>query len=532
MSVKAKGVIPGEKAERERIRSAVGAYVAARSLVPPLSLEELEGHARELLHSAAIPDGQSDFVSVLVSNAVWRDTLAAVPYERRVLLLPQCLRAKEQCAAELDEYGLLCAQCGRCAIGALQAEAEELGYVVLVAEGTTLVTRLLDGGKVDAVVGVSCLGVMEKAFPHFASDAIPGIAIPLLRDGCEHTQADLDWIREAIRLRSNGSWASIDPDAVRTEVLSWFDRGYLARLMDDGTQTARIGIDWLGKSGKRVRPLLAACAFKALNGGDGPWPPMIRKIGVAVECFHKASLVHDDIEDNDDCRYGEKTLHREHGVPVALNVGDLLLGEGYRLIASCGAPPQQIARMLSAAAEGHRSLCLGQGEELSWMRERLPIASREVIEIFRRKTAPAFEVSLRLGAIVGGAGEDVCRVLQSFSEALGIAYQIHDDLEDFHQPAGADSDVAARRLSLLFALAHEQASESDRVVIARVWREGGNAAVVEDFRRLVAVLRTEEKARQLAEHYKNEAIRALSPLRNAELKSLLRRIVTKILGRA
>ena len=54
-----------------------------------------------------------------------------------------------------------------------------------------------------------------------------------------------------------------------------------------------------------------------------------------MECFHKASLIHDDIEDDDAQRYGEPTLHVEHGVPVALNVGDLLIGEGYRLLAEC-----------------------------------------------------------------------------------------------------------------------------------------------------------------------------------------------------
>ena len=61
-------------------------------------------------------------------------------------------------------------------------------------------------------------------------------------------------------------------------------------------------------------------------------PQDLQKVAVAIECFHKASLIHDDIEDNDAARYGEKTLHEEFGAAVALNVGDLLIGEGYRLI--------------------------------------------------------------------------------------------------------------------------------------------------------------------------------------------------------
>src|SRR3978361_1545504 len=102
---------------------------------------------------------------------------------------------------------------------------------------------------------------------------------------------------------------------------------------------------------------------------ETPLPFGLRRIAVAVECFHKASLIHDDIEDNDDLRYGEQTVHAQHGIPVALNVGDLLLGEGYRLIAESDAPAEARAEMLRVAAMGHRNLSLGQGAELFWAHE-------------------------------------------------------------------------------------------------------------------------------------------------------------------
>ena len=105
-------------------------------------------------------------------------------------------------------------------------------------------------------------------------------------------------------------------------------------------------------------------------------PDDIKKIAVAIECFHKASLIHDDIEDNDATRYGEKTLHAEYGVPVALNVGDLLIGEGYRMIASSKESPEQKSQMLLVAAQGQRQLCRGQGEELCWARDPAPLSAR------------------------------------------------------------------------------------------------------------------------------------------------------------
>src|SRR5438270_1861910 len=161
-------------------------------------------------------------------------------------------------------------------------------------------------------------------------------------------------------------------------------------------ETERIARQWLGRAGKRWRPFLTVAAFQALRDNPGQaLPEDLRKIAVAVECFHKASLIHDDIEDGDSLRYGEKTLHEEHGIAVALNVGDLLIGEGYRLIAACQASAAQKAEMLLVASQGQRQLCQGQGAELFWARNPQPMTSLQVLDIFRQKTAPAFEVALR-----------------------------------------------------------------------------------------------------------------------------------------
>ena len=114
----------------------------------------------------------------------------------------------------------------------------------------------------------------------------------------------------------------------------------------------------LAKAGKRWRPFLSVCVFQAFQEDpDGPLPEELRAAAIAVECFHKASLIHDDIEDGDALRYGEKTLHEEYGVPVALNAGDFLLGEGYRMIAELDTGSRQRAGMLKVAAAGHRTLC-------------------------------------------------------------------------------------------------------------------------------------------------------------------------------
>jgi len=81
-----------------------------------------------------------------------------------------------------------------------------------------------------------------------------------------------------------------------------------------------------------------------------------------------------------------------------LNCGDLLLGEGYRLIAESGAPADVQLQMLRIASRGHRTLCLGQGAELCWERDPKPMSSLEVLQIFRQKTALLSRSLCKMGA--------------------------------------------------------------------------------------------------------------------------------------
>ena len=259
-------------------------------------------------------------------------------------------------------------------------------------------------------------------------------------------------------------------------------------------------------------------------------PDDLQKVAVAVECFHKASLIHDDIEDEDTERYGEKTLHAEHGLAVALNVGDLLIGEGYRLIGETSVSAEQRAAMLQAAAAGQRQLCRGQGAELIWQQKPAPLKSTEVLDIFRKKTAPAFEVDLRHGAIYAGEEqyEEVSKVLAAYSENLGIAYQIRDDLSDLGAK-GETNDLVGLRPSLLLAVAHERAKADQKDTLDSVRRrklpEGSTFAEIEA---MYTELKATDRADTLLATYKEEAIRSLRDLENANLKGLLRRVIGKI----
>jgi geranylgeranyl pyrophosphate synthase len=524
--------IPQTPIERNHFLHVIRNYVAEFNPVPPMPTAELKVHADRVIGMLKCDPIYRDYIGVLMNNEMWREQLAAVPFERRLLLLPKCLRVEAKCPAPFDEFGLLCKQCGLCSIQDLQAEAEKLGYATLVAEGSAIVMSLIQTGKVEAIVGVSCLSVLERAFPYMEAAAIPGVAIPLLQDDCIDTTVDLDWVWDYIHLTSDDQTRRLDLGALRDEVDFWFSPLALDTIMGNAEgETERIARDWLMRAGKRWRPFLAVSTFQALRRDTGkPLPEDIKKAAVAVECFHKASLIHDDIEDNDALRYGEKTLHEEYGTAVALNVGDLLIGEGYRLLAACKASPAQKAEMVRIASEGQRELCRGQGAELCWARNPQTLTQHQVLDIFRKKTAPAFEVALRVGALYAGVEqhEEVEDVLHVYSEALGIAYQIRDDLSDLGD-TGETNDIAGLRPSLLLAVAHEKAKDAQKELLASVWRRQLPAGTtVKDIEALYIEVGADLRAKTLLETYKEEAIRCLQDLDNPNLKGLLRRVLGKI----
>ena len=522
--------IPDDKQVRLRLKRITENHVHKVGAIPPLTLEELQEHTQAVLAEANLDLIYKDYASILVSNAAWRDSLAKIPYDRRLLLIPKCLRVEERCPAPFDEFGLLCKECGLCSIQDLTVEAERLGYAVLVAEGSAIVRSMIETGKIEAVVGVSCINVLEKCFPHIEAAAIPGVAIPLLQDDCVNTTVDLDWVWDLIHLTSDDKTYRLDLDTIKNEVRGWFNEDSINTIMGKAEdETAKVARQWLLKGGNRWCPYLATCTYMALESDrrQADSKPVltaaVKKAAVAIECFHKASLIHDDIEDGDEQRYGSPALHAEVGVPVALNVGDFLVGEGYRLLGDLNNTD-----MITVAAQGHVTLSRGQGRELLWARNPEPLPSLEVLDIFRQKTSAAFEVALRLGAILGQADPQAHDVLSKYSDSLGIAYQIKDDLEDFRGEADSN-DLAQVRLSLVLAIAHKRAEGSRKERIEAMIRSG-EPALQDEVRRIVATCGVLDKTEDLLEAYKEDAIRSLRFLSSPTLKGLMRRIVGKIFG--
>jgi geranylgeranyl pyrophosphate synthase len=534
--------VPTGTAERKRLRKLIDRFAGAQLLVPPLSLEDLSMLSDRLIADCTLDPAVKGWIMVEINNCIWRETVASIPYSKRILLLPKCLSHSTRCQADVDELGLLCHRCNRCSIPDLQDKAERLGMMSLVAEGFTSVIGLIENRVVDTVIGVSCLDSLEKAFPLLINHAVPGLAIPLNKAGCRDTDVDYDYVGDMIEMLSDKEAGLLDYDHLKSTLKSWFSKENLATILSpfddrpalavppwpdppddsrttpspDGDPASRIAREWLAGDGKRWRPYLLVATYLSLRGGK-EIPRDVQLAAMAVECFHKASLVHDDIQDNDTTRYGKPTVNAAHGIPVAINVGDILLGEGYRLLTDCG--NRELIRVI---ADSHIALCKGQGMELEWSRSPGALTLDFVLDIFCNKTVPAFDVSLTMGVICAGDDPKLRRILRRYARALGIAYQLQDDLEDFE----TEAPVALRPSAVLAKLCEQRLHQSP--LCERLHGSDLKSFLQQpEYRPLLdEALR---QVRLLAAQYRSEALDALRDITNVELKRLLFRVTRKIL---
>ena len=201
-------------------------------------------------------------------------------------------------------------------------------------------------------------------------------------------------------------------------------------------------MEFCGRGGKRLRPRLCKAAFQvASNGQDARCPSGdIERLCEAVECFHKASLIHDDIQDCDEERYGRPTVWKEHGVAVAIAAGDWLVAHGYELIIRSGFP--NALDMMKVTVRSHVELCEGQADDLLALSA---LNSQPYLSICERKTGEAFALAAELGALAAGVDGAPYR---QYGLDFGILFQVRDDLADGDSPEATPelADELARKL--------------------------------------------------------------------------------------
>ena len=184
--------------------------------------------------------------------------------------------------------------------------------------------------------------------------------------------------------------------------------------------------------GKRLRPLLTLAAARAVAGA-AELPAALRS-ACAVELIHAYSLVHDDMPcmDNDVLRRGKPTVHVAYGEAQALLAGDALQALAFELLTpeDGSVAPAVQARLCAALARaaGHHGMAGGQAIDLAHV--GVPMSEAALRDMHRRKTGAMLEVSVHMGALSAGADGPTLACLQRHAQAIGLAFQVVDDILD------------------------------------------------------------------------------------------------------
>jgi geranylgeranyl pyrophosphate synthase len=259
---------------------------------------------------------------------------------------------------------------------------------------------------------------------------------------------------------------------------------------------------------------------------------------MAIEAFHKASLVHDDIEDDDLYRYGRETLHRRYDLGTAINVGDHLIGLGYRLVSSIRqeAGAETAADVADRMAAAHVKLCDGQGAEMHWHNSPGQILKPiDALQIYSLKTSPAFEAALYAGLRLAGPVTPYEEMIPVFARHLGVGFQILNDLKDWQGDNDnkmlAGQDATALRPTLLLALAFESADREQRAELEALIDDRGPASLrAGRLRRVFEACGVFDKAQSLVEKSRARAEALADEVEPDSLRQLLYFLVDMVLA--
>jgi farnesyl diphosphate synthase len=195
--------------------------------------------------------------------------------------------------------------------------------------------------------------------------------------------------------------------------------------------------------GKRLRPLLVLAANQAVRGSE----PAALRAAVAVELIHAYSLVHDDMPcmDNDVLRRGKPTVHVKFGQAQAMLAGDAMQALAFEVLTpEEGLPAALQARLCSllARSAGHAGMAGGQAIDLASIGR--PLAEAELRDMHRRKTGALLQASVLMGAACGDTGPGVWQALSDYGAAIGLAFQVVDDILDVTQSAATLGKTAGK----------------------------------------------------------------------------------------
>lgn len=280
--------------------------------------------------------------------------------------------------------------------------------------------------------------------------------------------------------------------------------------------------------GKRLRPLSALLAYRAVGGGEARLKEVL-DISTGLELIHTATLVHDDINDGARMRRGREACHVRYGPASALIVGDFLFTKGFQI---SGRFDRKVVDWTADACQK-----LAEGEILQSRYLNDPsISIEEYLRLVERKTACFIGTGIQIGAYLGGADEDTVEGLAHYGTDLGIAFQIVDDILD----VAGDKEKTGKRVgidirdgnptlpSILTLQANGNGASQLSEILKTPTREQAEVDTALEIIRGSGAL---DQARQLAREYGDRARKWAEVVKDETYRGHLLRLVDLVLER-
>ena len=276
--------------------------------------------------------------------------------------------------------------------------------------------------------------------------------------------------------------------------------------------------------GKRMRATLPWLVGKAV----GDTHSGLLDIGAAIETVHNFTLVHDDIMDDDELRRGRNAVHVEFGMPTAINAGDAMLAIAFeRLVQAENLEAEYVAPLVNRIAWMVRRVSEGQQLDIEF-EDRLEVSEDDYLEMIEGKTAVMFWICAEIGARISGADEEIIQLMADWGKALGLCFQLMDDVIDvlsdsatLGKPAGSDIAQGKRTLMIIHALRQPDGPVKDRLLAVLGKGDSVEPEALADGLAALAELGSVDYARTMAEDFHKEAHACLDRLEdNPALRAL------------
>lgn len=291
-----------------------------------------------------------------------------------------------------------------------------------------------------------------------------------------------------------------------------------ARTKSASPVVEEVGKHTLAAGGKRLRPAFVSLAARAI--GTEYDSARIALLGACMEMIHMATLVHDDVIDHSATRRGKATAGAMFGGTAAILAGDALLAKAMTMLAEDGD-----LRIIRAVAKSVEEMAEGEVMELG-ARFEFDLSEADHLEILRKKTAAFIQTCLEVGGLVAGAGEKELDALRRYGEAVGMAFQIVDDLLDYRgdgakvgKPKAIDFREGCATLPLIYL--RPMLTDHEREVAKMKFGSGvtdDELSMISEWMRLRGAF---AQAESLAQEYLEEAQRALEDLAQSPTLDLL-----------